>query len=135
METERQPDCDRATILIVEDELLIRWAIADHLQECGFKTLAASSADEAIEALQRYESPIEIVFSDVRLPGSLDGFGLATWLKQHRPEIAVILTSGHARAADVAQDLCAHVGEIIRKPYDFDAVRARIERILSMRTG
>jgi len=104
------------------------------LQECGFKTLTASSAQEGIDAIQRCESKIDIVFSDIRLPGSMDGFGLAAWLKEHRPEISVIITSGHAQAEDVAH-LCADVGEIIRKPYDFDAVRARIEQALAPRAN
>jgi len=53
------------------------------------------------------------------MPGSMDGFGLAAWLKDQRPEIAVVLTWGHAQTEDAARDLCKHVGEIIRKPYDF----------------
>ena len=117
----------RTTVLIVDDELLVRWAIADYLQECGYKILAASNADEAIDALQKYEPAIQVVFSDIRMPGSMDGFGLATWVKQNRPEIAVILTSGNAQAEDAARELCDHVGEIIRKPYQFEHVQARIE--------
>jgi DNA-binding NtrC family response regulator len=81
----------RATILIVEDEVLVRWAIADYLQDCGFKVLSASSAEEAIDALRQYALEIDIVFSDVRMPGPMDGFGLAAWIRKHRPEVAVIL--------------------------------------------
>jgi DNA-binding NtrC family response regulator len=123
----------RATVLIVDDELLVRWAIGDHLEECGFKVLGAASADEAIAALERYEGKIELVFSDVRMAGSMDGFGLAAWIKENRPGLPVILTSGHAQADDVAQALCKHVGDIIQKPYHFEDVVARIEKSLGDR--
>jgi DNA-binding NtrC family response regulator len=132
MDGSKEPGTHRATVLIVEDELLVRWAIADHLQECGFKILAASNAEEAIEAVQKYDPKIDLVFSDVRMPGAMDGFGLASWIRQHRPDVAVILTSGHAQAQDAAQELCEQVGEIVRKPYGFDAVVARIEQALSL---
>ena len=121
----------KATVLVVEDELLVRWAITDHLQDCGFKVLGAANADEAIEALERYEGIVHLVFSDVQMPGSMDGFGLAAWVRKHRPGTAVILTSGHAQAKDVAQELCDHIGEIVRKPYDFDALVKRMERRLT----
>lgn len=132
MDDENQPGPHRATILIVEDEVLVRWAIADHLQECGFKILTASNAEEAIEAVQKYDPKIDLVFSDVRMPGAMDGFALAAWMRQRRPDVAIILTSGHAQARDAARELCEQVGEIIRKPYDFDAVVARIEQALSL---
>jgi len=60
----------------VEDELLIRWAIADYLQECGYKTLAASNAEEAIAAIQGYQGSIDIVFSDIGCPGPWTDSGL-----------------------------------------------------------
>ena len=123
----------KATILIVEDEILVRWAIADYLQDCGFKILSASSAEEAIHALRQYALEIDVVFSDIRMPGSMDGFGLAAWIREHRPEVALILTSGHAQRSDAARELCEHAGEILRKPYDYEAVLARIEGALQQR--
>jgi DNA-binding NtrC family response regulator len=123
-------NASRATVLIVEDELLIRWAIAEHLQECGFTVLTASTAGEAIEALGTYKGQIDLVFSDVRMPGSMDGIGLAAWLKENRPGVGVILTSGDTQAHDVANELCNHVGEIVRKPYDFEALVVRIKEKL-----
>lgn len=125
----------KATILIVEDEVLVRWAIADYLQDCGFKILSASSAEEAIEALRQYALEIDLVFSDIRMPGAMDGFALAAWIGEHRPDIAVVLTSGHAERADAARELCHHAGEILRKPYDYEAVLARIKDALRQRTG
>jgi len=124
----------KATILVVEDELLVRWAMVDYLQDCGFKILSASHAEEAIDALRQYAPEIDLVFSDIRMPGAMDGFALAEWIREHRPQIAVILTSGHAHAEDAAQALCEYAGEIIRKPYEYEAVLARIEHALQQRS-
>ncbi|HEX3664044.1 MAG TPA: response regulator [Rhizomicrobium sp.] len=103
--------------------------------ECDFKVLDAPNADAAIEAIQQTGMNVDILISDVRMPGSMDGFGFAAWLKEHLPQVPVILTSGHAQAADVAKELCDHVGEIVKKPYDFDALAARIEKSLSAKKG
>ena len=66
---------------------------------------------------------IDIVFSDVNMPGSMDGFGLAQWVRRERPWLQVILTSGAARTAKEAGDLCEQ-GPILAKPYD----HAELER-------
>ena len=68
-----------ATILIVEDEFLARAMLSDHLQECGFMVLEAANADEAIKTIQT-GIPIDLVLTDIRMPGSMNGFGLAKWI-------------------------------------------------------
>jgi two-component system, response regulator PdtaR len=79
------------TILIVEDDVLVRSLVAAYLRECGFDVVEANGADEAIRVLQA-EVPIDIVFSDIQMPGSMDGFGLAQWVRRERPWLKVILT-------------------------------------------
>ena len=120
----------KPTVLIVEDELLIRWAIAEYLQDCGFKILTASNAEEAISAIERYRSKIHVVFSDVRMPGQIDGFGLAHWIAQHRPDVAVVLTSGHADSRQAAERLCEEHREIVTKPYGFRDVADRLRKAI-----
>jgi CheY-like chemotaxis protein len=61
------------TILVVEDEVLIRLVIAEYLRECGYKVYEAAHADEALAVLQSPDVPIDIVFSDVVMPGRMDG--------------------------------------------------------------
>src|SRR5262245_41278519 len=92
-------------ILVVEDEVLVRSIVAAYLSECGFDVIEASGADEAVRVLQA-DVAIDIVFSDVNMPGSMDGFGLAQWVRRERPWLKVILTSGAARTAKAAGDLC-----------------------------
>jgi DNA-binding response OmpR family regulator len=123
------PDDRKAVVLLVEDEVLIRMATSDYLQECGFKVLEASTAAEAITMIQGTESPIDIVFSDIRMPGEMDGFGLARWIREHRPGMAVLLTSGDAKMADAATGLCEKL-DILPKPYDFEFAVARIRSFL-----
>ncbi|MEA2816833.1 MAG: hypothetical protein QOI93_4534, partial [Rhodospirillaceae bacterium] len=62
------------TILVVEDEILVRTVIAAYLRDCGFDVVEAGNADEAVRVLEA-GIRIDIVFSDVNMPGSLDGFG------------------------------------------------------------
>jgi two-component system, response regulator PdtaR len=71
---ERDLPAQSPTVLVVEDEVLVRMVIADYLRDCGFRVLEASTADEAMRVLGTNER-VDIVFSDVQMPGSLDGFG------------------------------------------------------------
>jgi CheY-like chemotaxis protein len=112
------------TVLIVEDDVLIRMAISNFLQESGLRTLEASSADEAIEMIGCYGAVIDLVFSDVRMPGSLNGLGLARWIRENRPTLPVMLCSG-----DASQEESEGVA-LVRKPYDFEAVLATIQQSL-----
>lgn len=119
---------DRKTVLVAEDELFIRINIADYLRDCGFHVLEASSGDDA-KALIDSGRTVHIVFSDVQMPGALDGFGLARWVRQHRPDIHVILNSGMTNAAEKAGDLCED-GPLMAKPYNEAQVVARIQHML-----
>ena len=118
-----------ATVLLVEDEVLIRMGLSDYLQECGFKVLEASNPAEAITMLEAAENPIDVVFSDVRMPGTMDGFGLAQWIHAHRPGLPVLLTSGDMRMAETAEGLCEKQA-LLPKPYDFHIAVARIRALI-----
>src|SRR5262245_21192751 len=98
-------DRSKPTVLLVEDEPLIRLAVADYLRECGFKVLEAGSADDALAILTatKPEFRIDVLFSDVRMPGKLDGFGLARWVREHRPALPVLLGSGDTKKSDLAR--------------------------------
>jgi CheY-like chemotaxis protein len=124
------PDPPRTpTILVVEDEALLRVALSHYLQECGFNVLEAASADEAVQILDQSGIAIDLVLSDVRMPGSMDGFGLATWIRQNRPGLPVFLASGDDKKIVAAQELCE--GEpFFAKPYDLDLLVTRIRKIL-----
>jgi CheY-like chemotaxis protein len=118
------------TVLVVEDEVLIRWVIAEHLRGCGYRVIEAGSGDEAIEILRRTALTIDVVFSVVRMPGTIDGFALAQWVRKQRPGIKVVLTSGIAKAADAAQALCIE-GSVVPKPYSPVELERRIRTLLA----
>jgi CheY-like chemotaxis protein len=118
------------TILVVEDEVLVRLVIAQYLRECGYRVHEAAGADEALQVLEAPEVSVDIVFSDVQMPGSLDGFGLARWVRAHHPGIRVILTAGVERSADVAAMLC-EAGPLLAKPYEPKTVVDRIKQLLA----
>jgi CheY-like chemotaxis protein len=67
------------TILVVEDDVLVRMPIAQHLRGCGYKVIEVVSADEAMAVLLHRETVVDVVFSDIEMPGSIDGFGLARY--------------------------------------------------------
>ena len=121
----------RPTVLIVEDEFLLRATISDHLRDCGFLVLEACDAKEAIEVIEAGVE-IEVVFTDVKMPGEIDGFGLAKWIRENQPHLPVFIASGYSGKLDIAKELCA--GEqFFTKPYDIDLVAARLKETIAAR--
>jgi DNA-binding response OmpR family regulator len=123
----------KAAILVVEDEALVRMVIADHLRDTGYEVAETRSADEAV-VLMENGLRVDVVFSDVNLPGTLNGIGLVRWLRNHRPETPVLLTSGAITTQDVPADLRSTC-ELLLKPYDIDEVVRRIEPLLAGAPG
>ena len=121
-------------ILVVEDEVLIRLVISAYLQECGFHVYEAGNSMEAIRILEATHTPIDLVFSDVAMPGEMDGFGLAHWVRKHRPGLPVILTSGDAKKSAAARELCENE-PFLTKPYDLDQVVAHIRKVIDTTKG
>jgi DNA-binding NtrC family response regulator len=119
------------TILAVDDDVLVRMVIAAYLRDCGFRVIEAANADEAIAVLTS-DTEVGIVFSDVEMPGPMDGFGLNRWVRANRPDLPVILTGTPARASEAAADLCRH-GPDLAKPYEPQLVLDRIRRLLADR--
>jgi DNA-binding NtrC family response regulator len=121
------------TILVVEDDVLIRMPIAQYLRDCGYKVIEAANADEAMSVLLNRETAIDIVFSDIEMPGAVDGFGLARWIREHRPSTEVVLTGTVPRTVGAAEDLCEE--GVLPKPYDAQAVHNHIRRLLAKRAS
>jgi two-component system, response regulator PdtaR len=110
------PPC---VVIVVEDEALIRMAAVYALEDAEFAVLEAGNADEAIEILTHEAASIHVVFTDVRMPGTMDGIQLAHHVRQHWPHIGLIAASGHARR--MAGRL-PHGSRFVAKPYDLDDV-------------
>ncbi len=119
------------TILLVEDEVLVRMPIAQYLRDCGYKVIEAVNADEAMTVLLHRETAVDIVFSDIEMPGAVDGFGLAKWIREHRPGLNVLLAGTVPRAVENAKELCEQGP--VPKPYEAQIVHNHIKRLLAAR--
>ena len=115
---------ESATVLVVEDEVVIRLMIADELRLAGFRVVEAANADEALDVLQTIER-VDLIITDVRMPGSMDGFSLADLVRSTWPAIKIIITSAHQSASNVRGD--AFFG----KPYDPAMVVDRTTQLLT----
>lgn len=114
-------------ILVVEDEAIQRFMIGDSLVEAGFEVLEASNAEEAIKLLERH-SDIRLIFSDIDMPGSMDGLRLVAAVRNRWPPIKIILTSGK-RAPD-QWDI--PLGALfLPKPYAAKAVSVAMREMLA----
>jgi CheY-like chemotaxis protein len=120
------------TVLVVDSEIVVRMTVSEYLRSCGYRVIEAADGEEAVTVLQDAGLPIDVVLSEVDLRGEMDGFQLASWIRDRRSQAAVILAGTPARAAKVAGDLCEE-GPLLSKPYDPQLVLDRIKRLLSAR--
>lgn len=118
---------DAPRVLVVEDEWLVRIAIAAFLRDEGFLVEEAADADEAVAALAAGD--IDIVFSDIHMPGSLNGLDLARWIGTAYRDLPVILTSGKIHPLDT-DPLGSVAGPIMLKPYSPAVVARRLRDTL-----
>ena len=116
-------------ILVVEDEILIRAAVAEYLRKSGYTVVEAADATEAVAVFVSGE-PIDIVICDVNMPGTMDGLGLARWIKRHRCALPVLLTSGR-RVALSANKIPADF--FLAKPYRLGELAERLKLMLASR--
>jgi len=117
------------SVLLVEDDDEVATLVTEMLQELGYRVTRTASAESALGALAN-ERQVDLVLSDIMMPGAMNGLGLVKELKLRRPGLPVLLTSGYAGAViDSAQD--ENIG-VLRKPYDINeldrALREAVER-------
>jgi CheY-like chemotaxis protein len=110
------------TVLLVEDEVLVRMMLADQLREAGCTVVEASDADEALLLLRQNLIRPGVVISDIRMPGSIDGLGLARVIRSECPELKVILISAHHTSLE-GPDYDA----FFPKPYDAPAIISKVK--------
>jgi CheY-like chemotaxis protein len=121
------------TILVVEDETEVRTTTVDLLLALGYRVLQAEDARAGIEIVQS-GAVIDLVFTDVIMPGQLTSFDLAQTVQRTMPGTPVLFTSGYA------EGVLAHEGRIdpsvnlLPKPYQADALASRIRQLLQLRT-
>lgn len=113
-----QATAQPATVLVVEDEVIVRALIAEVLRDHGLMVVETATGEEAWSYLLS-GAAVDLVFTDNNLHGSVSGVKLAELVGKHMPEVSVVITSGHIPASDYA-------GPFIPKPYDMEAVAQRL---------
>jgi CheY-like chemotaxis protein len=114
---------------MVEDEVLIRAAVAEYLRKSGYTVVEAADAAEAIAVFSSGE-PIDVVLCDVDLPGTMDGLSLARWINRRRSAPPVLLTSGRGIALPAGKKPADF---FIAKPYRLGALAERLKLMLASR--
>jgi len=114
-------------VLVVEDESLLRMTAVDMVEEAGFVPIVASDADEAIRILES-RCDIRAVFTDVHMPGSMDGLKLVQVVRNRWPPVALIVTSG---LMNVLESDLPKGGRFLSKPYQPAQIAAVLRQLLN----
>jgi two-component system, response regulator PdtaR len=115
-------------VLLVEDEPLVRMAAADDLQEAGFHVLEAANADIALAVLESCSDDVQVLFTDIDLPGSMNGLDLAESVQQRWPHISLLISSAYHQPVhgQIPDD-----GRFVPKPYCSDDVVQQIRELVT----
>jgi CheY-like chemotaxis protein len=119
-------------ILVVEDQTAVREITLRRLQRLGYAVREADSAVSAVELLKS-DGGIDLIFSDIVMPGGMTGFDLADWVHAHLPGVPVVLTSGFAQNLADSMSKDRPATSILRKPYSGDDLAAAIRSALDSR--
>ncbi|TFF17864.1 response regulator [Jiella endophytica] len=116
----------RLTILVVEDEPLLRMDVVDTLEDAGFTVLEAADADTALAMLEA-GSGADLLLTDIHMPGSMDGLDLARRVEKRWPDMAIVVMSGHRHLEDLPP-----MSAFLAKPFGpatiVDTIRATAAR-------
>lgn len=121
-----KPEKGLVHVLVVEDEVVVRALLAEELRSAGFAVIEAGNADDAL-VYMRSSGPVDLVFSDVQMPGSLDGLQFADQVRNDYPTIPIILTSGDGSMASRV-----NTGHFISKPYKITSAIALVFSTLGL---
>ena len=115
-----------AVVLVVEDEMLLRMRAVDMVEDAGFTCVEAVDADQAIEILES-RADIALLFTDIQMPGRMDGLGLANAVHERWPPIKIILVSGQLKLAktDIPAD-----SQFFGKPLEATAMIAEMRNLI-----
>ena len=115
-----------ANVLVVEDEAMVRLSITEDLRDAGFIVCEARNADDALQKLQA-DHQIRVIFTDIQMPGSMDGLRLAATVRDKWPRMGIIVTSGNLKPGP---DTFPKGGRFIPKPYAAEVVVTAIQGMI-----
>lgn len=117
----------RPAVLIVEDDPLIRWSGAETLEDAGFDVLEAANADEALAMLEA-RGGVSVLFTDIDMPGAIDGIELAMTAARRWPHMHIIIASGRRQPQ---RRHIPHNGKFVPKPYAPEEIARHIDALLA----
>ena len=120
-------ETSRPVVLIVEDEFLLRMNAAEMIGEAGFDVVEAANADQAIAILE-VRPDIHVIFTDIQMPGSMDGLKLARFVRGRWPPIKIVATSGFV---SVGKDDLPEGSHFLTKPYQPAQIVATLRKLTS----
>jgi CheY-like chemotaxis protein len=115
----------RRAVLVAEDQPLVRFFLVDVFEDAGFDVVAVNSADEALLQFDRGVT-VDVVVSDIEMPGKLNGIGLARWLSENYPSVRVILISGRIFPGN---DKLPQGTTFLRKPVSSQTLLQHVHRL------
>jgi DNA-binding NtrC family response regulator len=116
-------------VLIVEHDVLLRLVTANNLRDAGFEVIEAANTAEALRVLARL--PVDVLFSDIDMPGNMDGLTLAQWVHRRQPDTRIIVTSGAARTPGGVKEYAS----FLPKPYAEKDVERLLRSVLPSSEG
>lgn len=116
------------TILMVEDDDLVRMSVQSLIESLGYRVVPARDGPDALEIL-RHDTPIDLLFTDVVMPGGMHGPQLAAEARRLRPELKVLYTSGYPRSEGLTGN------QLLSKPYEAYELAAKLREILEDRSA
>lgn len=123
----QSPDASSPYALVVDDDGLIRMDAMDILEDAGFRTFEAADGDEAMHLLKQQHSVIVLLFTDVQMPGTRNGFAVARETARQWPHISIVVASGHVQPGpDDLPDGAVFIG----KPFTAEMVHDHLQEIL-----
>jgi len=117
--THRNTEIEPIGVIVVEDEPIIRMVAETVLCDCGFQVFVATDADEALRILESEAAHIQVLFTDVNMPGPMNGLTLAHYVRRQWPWISELITSGRGSSANTNMP---EGSRFIAKPYDLNKV-------------
>ncbi len=118
-------ELQKPTVLIVDDEVLIRMIGSDILEDGGYRVLEAANAAEALQCLQS-GTEVVVLFTDVNMPGTPDGLGLARLVSDRWPQVKILVASG---AVKPGRDDLPEKGMFLSKPYRAEDLLALVRQL------
>jgi len=123
-----EPEAKTHIILVAEDEALVRQLSVCELEDAGYRVIEAADAGQAIAILET-GVPVDVLFTDVNMPGDMDGIRLVRLVHSRWPDVGLIVTSGRA---DIPWAELPHDGQFIRKPYRLSEMSEIVGRMAAL---